>query len=106
MSNKIIPICDESNTCPICLDNYKDEHMYILKCNSLIPHKICIVCHINLIKNYNLTMKKILCPICRTNIEIDKYILNKIRFNQYFNRLSQLKMNVISNGMKIIDNII
>ena len=51
-------------------------------------------------------MKPTICPMCRSNIEIDKHILNKIRFNQYYNRLSRLKNNILSNGMHIINNII
>ena len=51
-------------------------------------------------------MKPIICPICRSKIEINKHILNKIRFNQYFDRLSRLKENILSNGMHIINNII
>ena len=77
-----------------------------LNCKSTISHKTCIICYIKLVKSNIGKINNLMCPMCRTDVEIDKYVLNKIKFNRYFNYYNRLKESLISNGLYVRKNII
>ena len=75
-----------NDSCPICLDDFKEGEIKILSCN----HKIHNQCYFNIVKRKNLFIS---CPICR---EINKNI-KKVTINPDQN-IIYLISNINKNG--------
>lgn len=63
--------------CNICFDIFDETNTIVLKCGSVVPHKICKKCNDIILKNNSK------CPFCLNKLIIQPDINNILKYNNY-----------------------
>jgi len=83
-------VLEETDSCPICLDNITDKNTVILRCG----HKLHLTCYNQLIFSDNIHGGHcLLCPLCRGEFEFEDKVKNNMRqILSIINREEQRRM--------------